>query len=112
MPRPYRSRRIKQPVAPPFRWFLTPAQTCLSLSISRLTLQRWMQSWLAGNPQGPEPIILSRRKDGSPSQVRYRWEQVLQLPEGTFLEQLKAQTMQVTNNAAQAVAATASGASR
>jgi|SRR5215469_2633737 hypothetical protein len=114
MPRPYHKRhhrRIKytRPVAPPFRWFLTPAETCLSLGISRLTLQRWMQSWAEGRPQGPEPIILSHRKDGSPSQVRYRWEDVLRLPEGTFLEQLKSQTMQISNNTTSAVAVAAGG---
>jgi hypothetical protein len=116
MSRPYhkrRARRIKykRPVAPPFRWFLTPAETCLSLGISRLTLQRWMQSWTEGNPnpQGPQPFILSRRKDGSPSQVRYRWDDVLRLPEGTFLEQLKSETVQIANNTTPAVAVAAGG---
>jgi len=114
MPRPYhkrRARRIKykRPVAPLFRWFLTPAETCLSLGISRLTLQRWMQSWSDNRPQGPEPIVLSRRKDGSPSQIRHRWEDVLHLPGGTFLEQLKSQTMQISNNTTAAVAVAAGG---
>jgi hypothetical protein len=116
MPRFYHKRRARRiryqrPVAPPFRWFLTPAETCLSLGISRLTLQRWMQSWTEGNPnpQGPQPFILSRRKDGRPSQVRYRWEEVLRLPEGTFLEQLKSGTMQTANNDTSAVSAIAGG---
>jgi len=113
--RPYhkrRARRIKykRPIAPPFRWFLTPAETCLSLGISRFTLQRWMQSWAEGRPQGPEPFVFSRRKDGSPSQVRYRWEDVFRLPEGTFLEQLKSETMQISDSTKPANwAATAGG---
>jgi len=108
MSRPYhkrRARRIKykRPIAPPFRWFLKPAETCLSLGISRLTLQRWMHSWAEGRSQGPEPFVLSLRKDSSPSQVRYRWEEVLRLPEGTFLEQLQSQTMQITSDTKAAV---------
>jgi hypothetical protein len=86
MPRSYhkcRPRRIKykRPMAPLFRWFLTSAETCLSLGISRLTLQRWMQSWAEGNPnpQRPQPFVLSRRKDGTPSVIRYRWEDLLRL---------------------------------
>ena len=72
MSRPYhkrRARRIKykRPIAPPFRWFLKPAETCLSLGISRLTLQRWMHSWAEGRSQGPEPFVLSLRKDSGDS---------------------------------------------
>jgi hypothetical protein len=95
MPRPYhkrRARRIryKSPVKPPFRYFLNPQETAAALGVSRLTLQRWTKSSLAGNPQGGvEPVILSRRKDGSPSVIRYRWEQVLRYPEGTWLFLLK-----------------------
>ena len=114
MPRSYhkrRARRIKykRPVAPLFRYFLNPQETAAALGVSRLTLQCWMQSWSDNRPQGPEPIVLSRRKDGSPSQIRHRWEDVLHLPGGTFLEQLKSQTMQISNNTTAAVAVAAGG---
>lgn len=89
-----RKRRIKRypRVAPPFRYLLTPKEASLALGVSRLTLQRWTKSYFEGRPRGGvEPVVLARRKDGTPSIVRFRWDSVMRLPEGTWLDEFLAQ---------------------
>jgi hypothetical protein len=95
-----RKVQYKRPVAPPFRYFLTPKEMCLALGISRLTGQRWAKTWFDNDPfpRGIEPIVLAKRKDGSPSVIRYRWENVLRLPAGTWLSRLKEETAQITSD--------------
>ena len=101
-----RKVQYKKPVAPPFRYFLTPKEMCLALGISRLTGQRWAKTWFDNEPfpRGIEPIVLAKRKNGTPSVIRYRWEDVLRLLPGTWLERLKSETSKIAATDAVAVA--------
>lgn len=96
---------VPNPSIVPDKLLLTPAEMCHALSITPLTLQHWTKAWLDGEKDfyNIHPVVFSRRKDGSPSTVRYRVDELGVFP-GTFLQRYRKQIKAQNRAAKQAIA--------
>jgi hypothetical protein len=85
----FKSAFVRPPQTAPFKYLLNTREFCAAYGVSERTAALWRKQWVTtGYHTSPQPRNYSNNRD---PEYRYLYDEVLGLPEGTWLARFKAQ---------------------